>query len=401
MGGKNLKHKVLAVVEEEGAQRACYALKLLQSEGDLTIASTGKDPATGRLVTQEYRVEGPVQVLLSTTGVSIDEELQNRAIILTVDEDREQTRAIHKLQREAETLEGLLAKQDRERVLRVHRNAQRLLRSLLVVNPYARLLTFLDDKTRMRRDHVKYLTLIRTIALLHQFQREVKTFERLGVTVEYVEVTLEDIEVANRLAHEVLGRSLDELAPQTRRLLALVQEMVAKDCARLGVKQRDYRFTRRQVRESTSWSDWQVQLHLRRLEELEYLLSHRGLRGQSFVYELVYDGKGKEKSQDGSPFLPGLLDVEELRRESRATCDRKVLGSDGGVLGPGAEVLGGYRDGVDRFLAPNGPPLLPFESATEATFKDSAAVKAENAHVEGAVTNPGRSCTPGKAKEMN
>jgi len=35
-------------VEEAGAQRASYALKLLQSEGELTIASTGKDPATGR-----------------------------------------------------------------------------------------------------------------------------------------------------------------------------------------------------------------------------------------------------------------------------------------------------------------------------------------------------------------
>ena len=58
MGETNLKHKILAIVEEEGAERASYALKLLQSEGELTIASTGKDPATGQLVTQEYRVEG-------------------------------------------------------------------------------------------------------------------------------------------------------------------------------------------------------------------------------------------------------------------------------------------------------------------------------------------------------
>ena len=47
MGETDLKHKVLAIVEEEGAHRAAYALKLLQSEGELTIASTGKDPATG------------------------------------------------------------------------------------------------------------------------------------------------------------------------------------------------------------------------------------------------------------------------------------------------------------------------------------------------------------------
>ena len=49
MGEQDLKHKVLAIVEEEGAHTAAYALKLLQSEGVLTIASTGKDPATGPL----------------------------------------------------------------------------------------------------------------------------------------------------------------------------------------------------------------------------------------------------------------------------------------------------------------------------------------------------------------
>jgi DNA primase len=60
MGETDLKHKVLAIVEEAGAHSAAYALKLLQSEGVLTIASTGKDPATGRLLTHQYRVEGPV-----------------------------------------------------------------------------------------------------------------------------------------------------------------------------------------------------------------------------------------------------------------------------------------------------------------------------------------------------
>jgi hypothetical protein len=53
MGETNLKHKALAIVEEEGASRASYALKLLQSEGELTMASTGKDPATGELTTQQ------------------------------------------------------------------------------------------------------------------------------------------------------------------------------------------------------------------------------------------------------------------------------------------------------------------------------------------------------------
>ncbi len=65
----------------------------------------------------------------------------------------------------------------------MHHNAQRLLRwPLAVVNPYAEALTFLDDRTRMRRDHAKYLTLIDVIALLRQHQREIKN-PRVGEQV--------------------------------------------------------------------------------------------------------------------------------------------------------------------------------------------------------------------------
>ena len=50
-------------------------------------------------------------IFLTTTAVEVDEELLNRCLVLTVDEDREQTRAIHRQQRERQTLEGLLARQ--------------------------------------------------------------------------------------------------------------------------------------------------------------------------------------------------------------------------------------------------------------------------------------------------
>ncbi len=222
MSEQDLRHKILALVEEEGAERASYALKLLQSEGELTIASTGKDPQSGRLVTHEYRVEGPVAILMTTTAVDLDEELLNRCLVLSVDEDREQTRAIHRFQRESWTLEGLRRKDERDAVLARHRNAQRLLEPVAVVNPYAPQLEFLDTQVRTRRDHTKYLGLIAAIAYLHQYQRRRITVEtkRRG-TIECVEVAREDVALANRLAHEVLGRTLDELPPQTRRLFLL------------------------------------------------------------------------------------------------------------------------------------------------------------------------------------
>ena len=46
LGDTDLAHKVLSIAEEEGASRASYPLKLLVSEGHLSIAAAGKDPAT-------------------------------------------------------------------------------------------------------------------------------------------------------------------------------------------------------------------------------------------------------------------------------------------------------------------------------------------------------------------
>jgi DNA primase catalytic core len=308
MGERDLQHKVLAIAEEKGAHHAAYALKLLQSEGELTIASTGKDPVTGELKTREYRVKGPVMILLTTTAIDVDEELLNRCLVLTVDEGRAQTQAIHEVQRGQRTLRGLVARAERHAIQRLHQNAQRLLAPLAVVNPYASQLTFACERTRTRRDHEKYLTLIDAIALLHQHQRAIKTVTHDGDPIRYVEVTLDDIATANRLAHEVLGRTLDELPPKTRELLGRLVTWVDARCTALAMERADFRFSRRDVREAMRWSDTPLKVHLGRLAEMEYLLVHRGGRGQSFAYELLYRGEGEE----GSPFVMGLLDVAKL-----------------------------------------------------------------------------------------
>ncbi len=312
MGQTSLKHKILAIAEETGAHRASYALKLLQSEGELTIASTGTDAATGNLITQEYKVEGPMSLFMTTTAIDIDEERMNRCLVLSVDENREQTRAIHQLQRQRRTLAGLTQRHEKQAILTIHQNAQRLLKSLAVVNPWADQLTFLDDRTRTRRDHDKYLTLIDVITLLHQHQRPIKSAVVAGQTIEYIEASLTDIELANALAHEVLGTSLDELPPQTRRVLAGVHELVRAKMTTQAALQRDIRFSRSQVRTNTGLSDTQARVHLERLCAMEYLLTHRGQRGQSYEYELLHD----QPLTAAQPHLSGLIDTTTLKSAS-------------------------------------------------------------------------------------
>jgi post-segregation antitoxin (ccd killing protein) len=326
------------------------------------------------MVTQEYRVEGPVMIFLTTTAVDLDEELLNRCIVLTVDESREQTAAIHAQQRRAETLAGLVDDERRAAVFALHQSAQRLLRPLRVVNPYGEKLTFLDDRTRTRRDHKKYLTLIRTIALLHQHQRPVKTMTERGQAVEYIEVTLDDIAAANRLAHDVLGRCLDDMPPQTRRLLGLIQQM-QQERAKQGGDGGYWR--RRDLRAACGWGDTALKVHLARLVDLEYVSAQRDpehLNGQ--IYELVFDGDVTAASR---PHLSGLLDVETLRRAESMPTGENQSGQNGGWSGVGQPSVGG-QSGVGQGAekadssSENGPTKpAPGENTQPGAEKNDAA----------------------------
>jgi len=154
----------------------------------------------------------------------------------------------------------------------------------------------------------------------------------------YIEVTKEDIATANRIAHEVLGRSLDELPPQTRRLLLLIDEMVSAECQRQNLARTEFCFSRKDVRASTAWSDSQLKRHLHRLEELEYLIAHHGGRGQSFVYELVFE----RQDDSGKPLLPGLIEIEKL---SGYSYDTKKSGLEGEKSGSSLPQVRGMSGG--------------------------------------------------------
>ena len=276
LGETDLAHKVLSIAEEEGASRASYALKLLVSEGRLSIAAAGKDPLTGRLVTNTYEVTGPVALLMTTTSPELDEELANRLLVLAVDEGRHQTRAVHVAQRDAETLEGLVARSKRAEVIARHANAQRLLSPIAVVNPHAPGLGFSDRSTRHRRDNAKYLGLIRAVTLAHQHQRARNQVNVEGKTVTYIEATTSDVALAETLSAHVLGTTTDELSPATRNLLSAIVDFCAKEGSR---------FTRRALRDATGLGDSQLKVHLSRLVDLEYVATERA--GPSTSYELV------------------------------------------------------------------------------------------------------------------
>ena len=306
----SLVNKILAIEEEVGMGGAAYSIRNIQSSKKITVAATGKDPGTGKMKTEEYTVNGPVAVMITTTAAELEGETASRFLFLTIDESSKMTQAIHRMQRQAETLDGLVLKKKSDHIIKKNQNAQRLLKPMAVVNPFTRYLSYPNQSLRTRRDHKKYLGLIRTVAYLHQYQRKVKTVNVDGDTVEYIEVTLDDIETANRLANEVLGQSLDELAKPSRTLLDAIYEMIKQIAAKLDKAIDEIHFNRRMIREHIGWTDWQVRTHIKQLEDMEYLYARIGKRGKEYTYALNYRGQGENS---GKCYL-NLTPVEEIKK---------------------------------------------------------------------------------------
>jgi len=304
----SLVHKLLAIEETAGMGGAAYSIRAMQSAKKLRIATTGKDPVSGRMQTGEYEVRGPVSVLLTSTATDFDQETLSRFVCVTVDESMEMTRKIHETQRQWDTIEGIVRRRAADRTRRKHQNAQRLIEPVVVANPYAPQLTFPSVRLSARRDHVKYLGLMKSLALLYQHQRERKRLVHAGEEISYVEVTLADIAKVNAIAAEVLGESSQDITPQGRQLLGLIRKMLTNGHAEKVGKDGVGVVTRRLVREYTGWSDWQLRTHLAELVELEFVHVRAGRLGKEYLYEL---GEGADGLSAHPAF--GLTDVEELK----------------------------------------------------------------------------------------
>jgi hypothetical protein len=310
----SLQRKVLLIAEDEGAAQAVYSLRTLASDQRLSIAATRTDPQSGKLHTEHYEVYGPVVIVLTTTSPeAFDEETRSRFVQLTMDESAAQTKAILERQRRSFTLEGVLERATAEAVQRLHHNAQRLLRPLAVVNPYVEQLAYPSDRLMHRREQKKYLALINAIALLHQHQREVKRAARGDVELEYVEVTIADIALANELAQDVLARGLDELAAPVRGLYEELRSLCVQRAEEMNCQPDAVLLSRREIREATGWSDWQVRSYCRQLVEMEYLYATINGNGRPCVYSLA-----RAADENGRDGLRGLTDVAELQQRLMA-----------------------------------------------------------------------------------
>ncbi|MBI4866240.1 MAG: hypothetical protein HY816_04745 [Candidatus Wallbacteria bacterium] len=308
------KNKILFIEEAIGAKEADLPVRSMQSERRLSNLVTMTDPKTGKLKTQETVVEGPLTYLTSSVE-PLDYETATRSFEIAIDESVEQTARVVARQFHEHTLDGVREHLATEAIVRRHRNAQRLIEPFVVVNPHAPKLRFPTGTLRLRREALKYLSLMAVLALLHQHQRPVRTFTQNGVTYRYVEVYPADVDRANRLMAECLARALSDLPGPAQELLLKIQAYVTEQAGQRRLDPEAITFNRREIRERLEWDDRQLRRNLDLLAEQEYVEVVAGSFGKRYVYRL---------SPDHRLIVQAGLSVEEKIRALGLTASRDL-----------------------------------------------------------------------------
>jgi DNA primase catalytic core len=292
---QGLKHKFLTIEEDEGMQEAMYSIRTLLSSQRLRLHGLKTDTKSGEFTTMEKVVEGPAAVMITTTDMSrFDHETLNRFFVLYLDETPEQTRKILEHQEIMAGIKGLECDIKRQKIEKLHRNIQRLLKPLHVSNEIGVGLQYPAAILNVRRERKKVEALIKTVALLHQYQREIKERRFLGAVTQYIEVAQSDVDFVQELAGDFLSQSLDELNPLCRELLLHVHKLVDErhDILRKAypeVERWRVTFTRKELRDTCRWSRWHLEQQLNELIEQGYITPRFGKQGQKYAYCLVVD----------------------------------------------------------------------------------------------------------------
>ena len=286
-------HKLVCLEDLDGLrEEAELAFRELQSSDVLRTATSVKDERGG-ITGGERVVRGPIASMACTTRGEVYEDNVSRCLVVAVDESAEQTgRVIAYQNRRAG---GECSRRDEEAERAKLADCVRMLKSYEVVNPYASRVKLPDGAHKVRRLNELYLSFVRQVALLNQYQR---TKDKRGRLVAEVA----DLRVACEILFESIVLKVDELDGSLRQFFERLKAYVA---ARSGTPE----FTQREVRQALGMSKAQCSRAMARLVSAEYVTSRYSGNLRKVCYRLDYlDDYQKLRRQirDG---LEGQIDV--------------------------------------------------------------------------------------------
>lgn len=313
MRGEDFSGKVMLLGEAVHNEIVEAQIRQMQSEGELSRLVVVKDPNTGELESRQVRHKVSLSFMMSSTALYLNPENASRCLVLHTDESRGQTERILHVQRKKKTFEGFAISTGKvPEIIRLHQNAQRLLRRIPVFNPLAAHLSFPVFRPTMRRTQEQFLTLLEAVALLRQYQKkEVRQRNpHTGESISGIEVDLTDYRLCRGLfAEAVLKANAEELPSGAKLLYQMIRTMAERRAKKEDLSPTEVSFIQRDVREVSELGSDSIKKYLRTLVDFEYLELISGRRhGTRFSYRLRDPGEAPEVDL-------GLPSPEEL--ESR------------------------------------------------------------------------------------
>jgi len=219
---RDLRHKMLVIQEAAGLNGpiAVYIVRSLISEGRIDYMTTERSTLTGQFEARRITREGPTGLILTTTKIKIDAEVETRMLSISIDDTPEQTRAV--LDKIGEGRADANAGVDFNRWHDLQSEIGSLDRHVAIA--YAPTLTALVPPValRLKRDISQLMALIKAHALLNHRNRP-------STPDGGIDATLEDYAAVHDLVNDLFSQGVAAtVKPTTRETVATVARLLAE-----------------------------------------------------------------------------------------------------------------------------------------------------------------------------
>ncbi|ALO13871.1 DNA primase [Salinivirga cyanobacteriivorans] len=254
-------------------EEALFAWRELISNEQLSSSTSQKDE-NGNIRSAQRIVRGPMASICATTHGQIYEDNMSRMFIVAVDESSEQTQKIMNYQ--SKTASGTIEKKLEVEAKEFLQNSIRMLKPLKVINPYADKIKLPPQAHKIRRLHELFLSFVKQVTLIHQYQR--KRDDRGRIITEP-----EDLKTAVEIMFDSIFLKVDELDGSLRQFFEQLKAYIlAKE------NPQNYEFMQREIRHSLNLSKSATHRYLNNLLELEYLSVTGGYQNKGLRYKVSY-----------------------------------------------------------------------------------------------------------------